>query len=398
MWNLWRATDRCRAAPRRSVPSESLRILHLCLTSPQGQEPPDDVREVLKRGIDWVGLAAVANACLVAPALWLALERKGLLAVVPDDFRDYLAAIHRANAARLAAMRRQAQRVLAAVNAQGTVPILLKGGARLFEAGSEDAGGRMMADLDMLVEEPHLGEALAALSRLGYVVVEEAHDRRRHAVALRHPDEPAAIDLHRDAGPQRDFIPLADVIADAAPGAADGCRYRIPSPTHRVMHLFFHSQIHDRGHVKGIIPLRHLEDFAWIAARHAQAIDWPAIRRACDRAGLHRAWDSWLDLAARCLGVAPPTPVRQPRLAWLHYRRCLLQMDHRWLEAFLGAATAATEPLAYASIDYKYGCGPGRAALFRARAVETLGLLAKYRHRLPQRLLAAIREAGDRES
>jgi hypothetical protein len=373
-------------------PSESLRLLCFLLSEPGRGMPAETV--------DWVALAAAANGYLVAPALWCALDRKGLLADLPDDFRDYLAAVHQANAIRTDAIYRQAGRALAALNASGIAPLVLKGGARLFEGMREAGHARMMADLDLLVEEPRFDQALGALLRLGYAVADEDEARRRrlHATTLRCPGEPVAIDLHREIGPQRAFIPLAEAVAAAVPVTAEECRLRLLSPTHRIMHLFFHAQIHDRGHLAGVIPLRHLEDFAWIAARHARSIDWAAIARACDRLRCRGAWQAWLYLADRCLATSADVPARWPFGARLHYRRCLFQLDHRWAGALLRPALAITEPLSYANIDYQYGCGAARRSLLRARAVETLRLLGKYRHRIPQRLAAAIRDAREKAS
>lgn len=374
----------------RHAPSESLRLLGLCLAHGPGRPAPLPGRDV-----DWVGLAAVANAFLMAPALWRALEQQGLLSQVPDDFRDYLAAIYDANATRTEAMRAQLRRVLAALNACGIAPLLLKGAARLFETSPEAGCARMMADLDLLVEAPQREAALAALGRLGYEITDPPLGRRLHATTLRHPGEPAALDLHRDVGPQHDFIPLAAAVAAAVPSADGPWRWRLLAPTHRVMHAFFHAQIHDRGHAAGVVPLRALEDFAWIVARYGTAIDWLAIGRACDRLRLRRPWDAWAYLAERCLGTSVALPLRQPRRARLHYRRCLWQFDHRRAASALRFGLALTAPFSYATIDYKYGCGASWIGLLRARAIETLRLVGKYRHRIPQRLAAAIRDAQD---
>jgi hypothetical protein len=369
--------------------SQGFKLLCLCLSA-----SPERVATAFAEGVDWVRLAAIASAHLVAPALWLALDRKGLLPAVPDDFRDYVSAIYRANETRMAAMREQARAAIASLNASGIAPILLKGAARLFEE-TEVGCGRMMADLDLLVEEPHFDAALAALRRLGYEVV-DGHDpqsREFHATTLRRSGAPFAIDLHRDIGPQRRFIPLAEAVAGARPLQADACELRLLAPTHRVMHLFFHAQIHDRGHVAGIIPLRHLEELAWVVVRHGPAIDWPGIERACDRLRLSGPWQAWLHLAEVCLGMriamaAPPT-----LRARLHCRRCLFQLDHRWAGAALRRAIAVSEPLSFANMDYRYGCGASRGGLFRARVREMLRLLGKYRLRLPRRLAAAFRDA-----
>jgi hypothetical protein len=384
-------TKKARAA---GAPSESLRVLCLCLSAPQVPEARDELQRLFRGSLDWVGLAAYANAQLVAPAVWLGLERSGLSTGIPEDFRDYLFAIYRANAERMASIHRQACRAFAALDARGVTPLVLKGGARLFEEGPEAGCARMMADLDLLVERASFAAALAALGAIGYELVDEAQGRRAHATSLRRPGEPAAIDLHGDVGRQRDFIPLPAVLADATTMRIDAWQLRIPSPTHRIMHAFFHSQLHDRGHVGGDIPLRHLEDTAWTVARHGTAIDWGAIAQACDRLRLGRAWNAWLYLARRCLAVPVPLPAERWR-AWLHYRRCLFQADHERLDSLLRAGLAVTEPFSYVNIDYRYGCGASRSRLSWARLLEMRRLFGKYGLHLPRRLLAAVRE--DRE-
>ena len=341
-----------------------------------------------------MALAALANDHLIGPALWLAFARRGVRSELPDDFRDYLGAIQRANAVRLETMRGQALRAFAALNAVSIAPLMLKGGARLIEAAAE--AGHMMADLDLLVEARHFDEALEVLRRLGYESAPEAAGERHHAVTLRHPREIAAIDLHRDIGPQHYFIPLSEAIASAVPMAAEGASLRLLSPTHRVMHVFFHAQIHDRGQFAGAVPLRAMEHFAWLVARHGAAIDWPHIARTCDRLRLGGAWQAWLYLSERCLGAG--AVASQPtRGARLHYRRCLLQLDHPWIAAALRRALAVTEPLSYANITYRYRCR-GRLGLLRARIAECRRLVRKYRHRIPWRLAAALRDAQERRS
>lgn len=398
MWNLiLKRSSRPGDEAGSRAPSKTLQILCLCLGGSDAGPHREELRGCLGADPDWVGLAALANAYLVAPALWLALDRKGLLPDIPDDFSTYLAAIYRANAIRTDAMRRQARQVCAALNGSGIIPLVLKGGGRLFEPEPRGSvGARMMADIDLLVEPPRHDIALAILRRLGYLVVDEPQGRLSHATTLRHSGEPVAIDLHREIGPQRDFIPLADALAAAIPVNDAECRLRLLSPTHRAMHVFFHSQIHDRGHMSGVVPLRHLEDFAWIVTRHATAIDWRAIAAACDALRLHGPWDAWLYLAERCLGVAVAMPVRQPGRARLHYRRCLAQLDHPAFRSIVRLAIAVTEPLSYANITFTHDCGASRRSLLRVRVVETLRLFGKYRHRVPQRLVAAIRDARER--
>ena len=386
------------SGPARFGPaSASFRLLCLCLEPGADAAAGERLRRVLSAGVDWVALAAIGNAHLMVPALYRALGGKGLLTDVPDDFRDYLAAIYEANAGRMRAIRGQAGRALAALNAAGIAPVVLKGGAQLFEAEPGEAEARMMADLDLLVDEAHFAAALAALGRLDYRPVPVPEGRRFHATTLIHGGEPVCIDLHRDIGPQHDLLPLREALREVIALSTGQCRLHILSPTHRIMHGFFHSQIQNRGHLAGALPLRHLQDFALIAGRHRAAIDWTAIGEACARLRLSGAWEAFVHLAKRCLGAEPALAAGSSHAARRHYRRCLFQLDHPRLRAVLHLAMAASEPLSYANIDYKYRCRGSRARLLRARASELARLLGKYRHRVPRRIAAALRDASGSE-
>lgn len=82
---------------------------------------------------DWVPVLEIANEHLLTPVLWRALSGSGQVASLPEDVHDYLATLHRLNGDRNRALRRQAIELIGALNAQGIVPALLKGGLALFD-------------------------------------------------------------------------------------------------------------------------------------------------------------------------------------------------------------------------------------------------------------------------
>ncbi len=85
---------------------------------------------------DWKGLVDLANRHFLTPALWWALEEKGLAGRLPGDLREFLRRAHSLNLARNEGIRAQAGEIATTLDRSGIVPIVLKGGVHLFE----DAG------------------------------------------------------------------------------------------------------------------------------------------------------------------------------------------------------------------------------------------------------------------
>ena len=137
----------------------------------------------------WPRLVTLSGVHLLTPALAPALEHEHLRAAVPDELRDYLAAMHEAATQRNDALRAQLEEVAARLNAIGVVPVALKGAIRLIDGLWPDPALRFMHDLDLLVPD----DALARLR--GDARGARAGSARRRAgrgastiSALVHPD------------------------------------------------------------------------------------------------------------------------------------------------------------------------------------------------------------------
>src|SRR4051812_43313834 len=100
--------------------------------------------------LDWNEIIREANEHLVSPALGDALARQDLVRV-PDDLGAYLRLIHDRNLERNTRLRAQALEAVAALNAIGIEPVLLKGVCVLLTEPNERRGLRMISDIDLQV-------------------------------------------------------------------------------------------------------------------------------------------------------------------------------------------------------------------------------------------------------
>ena len=141
---------------------------------------------------DWRLLVTTARREGVAPLLYHTLNEAEMLALAPSDVQAELRQTYYATTARNFFLYRELSRILTALTAppqspipniqypisnlqsptsslQPPIPVILLKGAALAAALYPSIGLRPMGDLDLLVPEEHLAEAVACLEALGYV-------------------------------------------------------------------------------------------------------------------------------------------------------------------------------------------------------------------------------------
>jgi fido (protein-threonine AMPylation protein) len=88
--------------------------------------------------------------------------------------------------------------LVAPLNRIGVEPVLLKGAIRRVDGLYPEIGWRMMRDLDVLISEGSLAEAVEVLRGIGYDSEQRAIDPLEKDWRARHPDRPALVEVHRE--------------------------------------------------------------------------------------------------------------------------------------------------------------------------------------------------------
>ena len=83
-------------------------------------------------GTDWKRLMLIASGHYLAPALGLALKRRGLSDLSPGEIREILEAAELLNRERNALLYRQLLAIVRGLNSAGIAPLLLKGAVSLL--------------------------------------------------------------------------------------------------------------------------------------------------------------------------------------------------------------------------------------------------------------------------
>lgn len=349
--------------------------------SPSGVVPAsDDVA-------GWMAVVETADADMLAPALWLALRRKGLEDAVPPQIRGLLHRRYTMNALLNERIRDEALHVATLCERLGVSPVILKGGAYLFEASPAAIGGRAMRDLDFLLPADAVPTIAEAMLAEGYRVKDAADDDWTYThPGLQRPGSVVAVELHHRVGQQRALLRAETAWRDVMPLPAEP-RLRVLSPTHRVWHNIFHSQVQDQGHAMGLIWLRQLVDLVQICERHGSGIDWAALDRLMAASGMGGVLRARLYQAEQLLGLPWPLPQAAGPGARLRHRRAtwLLGAPRAMAATRLWAALAA--PFKAHHIDLIYDCGTRNPFKLAAARRRHAGLISqRYRGNLLGRL------------
>ena len=334
-----------------------LRALFLLAEALQPQAGGNDAAQRRRsRKLDWSALLALANAHLVTPALYVSLRDAGRLGDLPDEVRDYLAFLHAENTTRNLCLRAQAVELARALNGAGIRPMLLKGALALFPGYVQDAGLRMMRDLDFQVPKEQAEAALRVLQQLGYEAIARYPDGHHAWGDFARAGDPGAVDLHFEPVDAAYLLPAASMRERASLLQTDGADFLVPAPTDALLHILLHAQIHHLGQFyRGRLELRQLLDYALTARHHAAAIDWAFIAKHLQRHRLDLPLLAYALAAEKLLGLKSRLPLPAPASAYLQLWRCLLQICWPRLEGLTLPAANLCAAFARYRMDGLYG-------------------------------------------
>ncbi|MGH9028080.1 MAG: nucleotidyltransferase family protein, partial [Acidimicrobiales bacterium] len=185
--------------------------------------------------------------------------------------------------------------------------------------------GRVMVDLDLLVEEEEIDTSCRALTDAGYEIRPGQGVAAGFQWSAWRPDRACPIDLHRALGGEvvARALPVHELLERTSVREVDGLSYRVLEPADQLSHAIVHSELNDMAHRTGSIALRQLHNFAQLYRRIGGGGAWTTAVARLDRRETRKAVAGHAALQRYLFGLDLPLP-RPTFAARMHLARCLL--------------------------------------------------------------------------
>jgi hypothetical protein len=301
----------------------------------------------LASSVPWEELLETASAQGVAPLLAWILQQMGWPDPIPSDVQTHLKAAWRASAVRSMLMSHRLLEVIETLSRPPAIPVVLLKGAALGPTLYPESSVRPMCDLDLLVPEDRVHDAVMRLKTHGYCdnnhhMVPGLDQLISHNVPLTSAEPHAPlIELHWTLGRGRADRHAPDMAwfwgqtepfdpallggpARSRPPDGDATAL-ILTPTAHLLFLAAHLMLH---HGAAQASLRWLYDIHLMVEREGSAIDWEELVRRASQFHWATALAAALQTAHDRFGTAPPEGVLDAlshadngQAAWLVRRR-----------------------------------------------------------------------------
>ncbi|MGH6738289.1 MAG: nucleotidyltransferase family protein, partial [Bradyrhizobium sp.] len=282
----------------------------------------------------------------------------------------------------------QLRGIVAALNGDHIEPVLLKGARYLLAPEESWQAARDMRDIDLLVRADDAHRASAALEALGYSAGPPINPVHHHLPELWHPDFPSAVEIHTEAlaFASRSILATDEVWRLGRRSSAPlGSYILLPDEWH-LLHCLLHHQISDRGHVRRILAVKPLWEFAMQGSELSDQA-WHSIAGRMAERGHPDVLGSWIVQAARLYGLGIPRGLEIPPATRAHANSTFAHAGApEWLRRSRFLVDQFRFAFSPTTLGLRYGIDK------EAVSVRTIGhhvrvVLRRHRGRLLRRLL-----------
>jgi hypothetical protein len=341
----------------------------------------------------WDALFALAEEQgVTAPLIW-ALMQRALLLPVPATMPGAAVQAHPTTQIlsvredilqRRDRQREQLLALIAALNAAGVVPLLLKGSRYLVAPAGAWCEARTMRDIDILVRGEDAPRAVDALTRQGYASDPQSIPIEHHLPEMWGADLPSVVEIHTGslAYSAQNILSTEEVWRRGIRISTSHGPCLVLSPEWHLLHGLLHHQVSDRGHVRKLLPVQPLWEFANLGSALAEA-EWQAIAAHMEARGAADVLGSFTVLAGELYGLQCPPAVAVSASARAHAQETLASArTPEWQRRGRFLADQFRYGFSVKTLAVRYGDKPWpQAVLHHLRF-----LLHRYRGRIAKRL------------
>ena len=259
---------------------------------------------------DWEMIIHQANRYLLVPVLYKALQEKDVYKKLEDEMlRGYLYEIYTLNKQRNEAIMIQVQEMCSLLKNIEVTPLLLKGSTALSEHHFSDNAQRSMMDIDIVVPEVKIFEAVDLLMENGYKEInpdQKLGEKWHHYKRLYKEEGATSVELHRMLISYRAMQYMKDFDEDIDTQFATTIKNaKVFTPTYELYYTFLHAEVAHEYH-DNIITLRHLHHSAVLITKYQNEIDFKKIQMYVKKYKLETTWYEYLWLLQQLFSITLP--------------------------------------------------------------------------------------------
>ncbi len=240
-------------------------------------EHPEFRDEIIQRSlddlIDWQRFVGLCSNHLVLPVIYLKFRAHHILDHLPEELAQFLIEVYELNVERNRQIRNQLEIIIGLLNQHNVYPILLKGTGNLLDNVYNDPGERIIGDIDILVLEEDYLKSAGILEQEGYYHNSPPFfdiSTMKHYPRLFKQGMPVDVEIHRL--PVREEFSKqfsTNMIFEEKKeiNAIPDLLFYVLSDRHKVILNFIHTQLSNKGHQYGIVPLRDIYDLYLLSKR-----------------------------------------------------------------------------------------------------------------------------------
>jgi hypothetical protein len=270
---------------------------------------------------NWASFVSEANRHRIAPLLYHKIDLTGAGSMFPENVLQNLRTRYLGTAGQNTVLFHQLNTLIARLNNKG-IPVILLKGAHLAEFVYADLALRPMSDLDILVREEHLSQAVQIAFDAGYRFFFDKNPEKdknsrdfdygiapefRHFQLLKHLETNCLLEIHCFiASEDSSFeIPAAELWRNAQPAVFNNRPVFLLSPEDLIIHLCLHAaydHLFDFG-------LGALYDISIAIKYYGEKLDWREILRRSTRWRTKQCLQLTLHFTKKWLGAEIPDEV-----------------------------------------------------------------------------------------
>ena len=244
-----------------------------CLALDLGEENKQAIIEEFgKKSMDFGTFVKVADNHLVLQSIYPKLEKHKLLNYIPEELTGHLKNVFELNTERNRKILDQIKTINLWLSGEGVTPLYLKGAGNILDNLYDNPGERILHDIDFLVEEKDFQKTIDIFLKNDFhskvVLNPEKFGRVKHYPLLFSEKFPAFVEIHRlPVGIRYTKAFTAEEVFKKKIKPLNNSDCFVMCDEHKIIHIFMHSQLEDKGHYYAKSSLRSLYDLLLLSKR-----------------------------------------------------------------------------------------------------------------------------------